>query len=261
AWVFEDEQGNPASRELLIDRMRDHIETVVGRYRGRVDGWDVVNEALNEDGSLRQSPWYRIIGEEYLALAFQFAHEADPDAELYYNDYSLENEPKRRGAVRLVQNLLDQGIPVHGIGSQLHARMDWPSQERLDSTIVEFADLGIDVMFTELDIDLLPRDAQYYGADISVDMELRAELNPYEDGLPEDVEQEQAARYGDLFEVFLRHADVISRVTFWGVTDGDSWLNYWPVQGRTNYPLIFDRNHEPKLAFDAVVEAARSASN
>ena len=115
-WVFQNDQGEPLTREALLDRMRDHIRTVAGRYKGRIGGWDVVNEALNEDGSLRQSPWYRIIGEDYLVKAFQFAHEADPQAELYYNDYSLENEAKRKGAVELIRKLKAAGAAISGVG-------------------------------------------------------------------------------------------------------------------------------------------------
>ncbi len=260
-WVFEDGAGNPASRDTLLARMRDHIFTVVGRYKGRVDGWDVVNEALNEDGTLRESPWLQIIGEEYLAKAFEYAHEADPEAELYYNDYSLENPAKRDGAVRLVQHLLDQGLRVTGIGTQAHHGLasDAPTVEAQAATIEAFAALGVDVMITELDIAVLPRPREHWGADISQRAELRDELNPYTEALPDSVQQALAQRYADLFGVFLAHQEAISRVTFWGVTDGDSWLNGWPIAGRTSYPLLFDREYQPKPAFDAVVAAARGA--
>ena len=258
-WVFEDEEGNPVTREVLLERMQDHINTVVGRYAGRVDAWDVVNEALNEDGTLRRTKWYEIIGEDYLAKAFQFAHEADPDAELYYNDYSLENPPKRDGAVRLVQNLLDQGIRVTGIGTQAHHLLDpnHPTVEAQAATIEAFAALGVDVMITELDIAVLPRPQRHWGADITQSAELSEELNPYPEGLPDSLQQALAQRYADLFEVFLEHRDKISRVTFWGVRDNDSWLNNWPIRGRTSYPLLFDANGDPKPAFDAVVAAAQ----
>jgi endo-1,4-beta-xylanase len=255
-WVFEDEAGNPLSRDALIERMREHIHTVVGRYRGRIHAWDVVNEALNEDGTLRESPWYRIIGEDYLLKAFEFAHEADPEAELYYNDYSLENPAKRAGAVRLVRYLQENGAPIHGIGTQGHYSLDWPSLGEIEQTITEFAALNVDVMITELEIDVLPPAFDYQGADIAMRAELEEQLNPYPDGLPADVDEALAQRYREIFEVFLRHADLISRVTFWGVTDGDSWKNNWPVQGRTNYPLLFDRRWQPKSAFYSVVEAA-----
>jgi endo-1,4-beta-xylanase len=253
-WVFEDENGNPLGRDALLERMRDHIHTVVGRYKGRIHGWDVVNEALNEDGSLRESPWYRIIGEDYLVKAFEFAREADPDAELYYNDYSLENIEKREGAIRLVRYLRENGAPITGIGTQGHYYLDWPDLEEIEKTITEFAALGIDVMVTELDIDVLPMAFEYQGADISVRAELEERLNPYADGLPEEIERELAQRYRDIFEVFMKHSEHLSRVTFWGVTDGDSWKNNWPVRGRTNYPLIFDREWQPKPAFFSIMD-------
>lgn len=257
SWVFEDDAGNTLTREALLERMQDHIQTVVGRYRGRIHGWDVVNEALNEDGTLRQTPWLEIIGEDYVAQAFRFAHEADPEAELYYNDYSLTNPAKRDGAVRLVQNLLDQGVPVTGIGMQGHYALSYPTLEELDASIAAFAGLGVDVMITELDVAVLPRPSEHWGADLSQRAELRDELNPYPEAFPDSMQQALARRYADFFEVFLDHRDDVSRVTFWGVTDGDSWLNNWPIRGRTSYPLLFDRAYQPKPAFDAVVATAR----
>ena len=249
AWVFEN-----VDRDALIERMRDHIHSVVGRYRGRVDGWDVVNEALNEDGTLRDSPWRRIIGDDYIALAFRFAQEADPDAELYYNDYSLENGPKRDGAVRLVRSLLDQGVRVTGIGTQGHFNLDWPSAAQVDSAITAFASLGVDVMVTELDVDVLPSATR--GADVSQREAQRAALDPYAQGLPDAVSARLAQRYRELFEIYMKRKDQIGRITFWGVADGDSWKNNWPIRGRTNYPLLFGRDHEPKAAFHAVMETA-----
>ncbi len=247
-WVFQDSSGNPVSRDTLLARLRDHIETVVGRYRGRIRGWDVVNEALNDDGTLRPTPWLTIIGVDYLAQAFRFAHAADPTAELYYNDYALENAPKRNGALDLVRRLRAAGTPITGVGLQGHNRMDWPTAAQQDSTIVAFAGLGVRVMITELDIDVLPRPNQ--SATV---------LNPYPNGLPDSVQHALAQRYAELFTVYERHAADIGRVTFWGVADGDSWLNHWPVRGRTNYPLLFDRQHRPKPAFEAVMGVAAQA--
>ena len=259
-WVFEDEKGNPVSRDILIKRMREHILTVVGRYKGRIKGWDVVNEALNEDGTMRQSPWMKIIGDDYIAKAFRFAHDADPKAELYYNDYSLENEAKRKGAIALVKKLQAEKIPIRAIGLQGHNKMDWPTVEQEDQTITDLANLGIRVNITELDIDVLPRASDYSGADVTMNFELQAKLNPYAKQLPDSVQQELAKRYADLFGVFLKHSKSIDRVTFWCVTDGDSWLNDWPVRGRTNYPLLFDRKGNVKPAFEAVIQAAKTFS-
>lgn len=253
-WVFEDEQGKPLTREALLSRMREHISTVVGRYKGRIKGWDVVNEALNQDGTMRQSPWFKIIGDDYLAQAFRFAHEADPDAELYYNDYDLERPGKRSGAVELLKKLQSAGVPLAGVGLQNHNRLDGPSAEVEDATIETFAKLGLKVHITELDVDVLPRTTKDPGADYAVNVEPTPQINPYTAGLPAATQSALARRYADLFRVYLKHRDVIERVTFWGVADGDSWLNNWPIKGRTNYPLLFDRLGQPKPAFDSIIE-------
>ena len=256
AWVFRDDKGNLVDRETLLKRMHDHIQTVVGRYKGRIQSWDVVNEALNEDGTLRQSPWLKIIGEDYIEKAFQYAHEADPQAQLTYNDYSLENEAKRKGAVALIAKLKAEGVPVTSVGLQGHLGLEWPSVETEDATISDFAKLGVKVVISELDIDVLPPATKQQTADVSLKVEQDAKLNPYASGLPQSVQQELAKRYADLFGVFLKHRDVVTRVTLWGVTDADSWRNDWPVKGRTSYPLLFDRSGQPKLAFQAVIRVA-----
>jgi endo-1,4-beta-xylanase len=240
-WVFQDDTGRPVSREVLLQRMREHILTVVGRYRGRIKGWDVVNEALNDDGSLRASPWRQIIGDDYIEKAFQYAHEADPQAQLHYNDYALENEPKRRGAIALVKRLKAEGIPITAVGLQCHVQMDWPTVAQEDATISAFAGLGVKVMITELDVDIAPNSQPAPGT---------TRLN---DGLSEAQQQALAQRYAELFRVFLKHRADISRVTFWDVTDGDSWLN---APGRANYPLLFDRAGKPKPAFAQVIKQA-----
>jgi endo-1,4-beta-xylanase len=252
-WVFQDGHGNVISRDALLARMREHIFTVVGRYKGKIGGWDVVNEALNEDGALRQSQWEKIIGEDYLLKAYQFAHEADPAAQLYYNDYSLENLPKQNGAIALIKKLQAQGVKISGVGLQGHYKMDWPTTNQVAEAISAFSKLGVKVMITELDLDLLPSTTRNQGADVSMNFAARAELNPYTNGLPNSVQQKVAQRYADLFSVFVTHHDQISRVTFWGVTDADSWLNDWPVKGRTAYPLLFGRDCSLKPAFNAVI--------
>lgn len=258
-WVFEDEKGQPVTREVLLKRLHDHIQTVVGRYKGKINSWDVVNEALNEDGTLRQSQWLKIIGEDFIAQAFKFAHEADPKAELYYNDFSLENEPKRNGAVALIKKLKADGVPVNGVGLQGHDNLTWPTVEQQDATIAAFAALGVKVSITELDIDVLPRPQrqQNGSAEVRTRFEKTPENDPYTKGLPDSVQQALATKYADLFKVFLKHRGTIERVTFWGVTDKESWLNTWPVPGRTSYPLLFDRDGKPKPAFEAVINAAK----
>ena len=262
AWVFRDDKGNkgnPVDRETLLRRLHDHIATVVGRYKGKINGWDVVNEALNEDGTLRPSPWFKILGGDYLLKAYQFAHEADPKAQLYYNDYSLENAPKRAGAIALIQKLRSQGVPIAAVGLQGHYKMNWPAPAQLEETIKAFSALGIKVMITELDVDVLPAATRSEAAEVGMNFQLQARLNPYTNGLPDSVQQALAKRYADLFEVLVQNRKSLSRVTFWGVTDADSWLNKWPVKGRTSYPLLFDRQCQPKPAFDAVIQVARQS--
>ena len=252
-WVFKDTNGNQLNRDELLKRMKEHIFTVVGRYKGKIKGWDVVNEALNEDGTLRETLWKKIIGDDYIEKAFEFAHEADPDAELYYNDYSLANKPKRDGAVKLISRLLKDGIKVDGIGMQGHYHLDWPTTAQLDSSIKAFSALGVKVMFTELDIDILPSPQQNNTAEVSLNFKYDKKLNPYPDGLPDSVANVLAQRYKDIFQVFINNKSSVSRVTLWGVRDSDSWLNFWPIRGRTNYPLLFNRNGKPKKAFYEII--------
>jgi endo-1,4-beta-xylanase len=236
-WVFQDDKGQPLSREALLERMHEHIRTVVGHYKGRIGGWDVVNEALNEDGSMRKSSWYNIIGEDFVTKAFQFAHEADPGAEL-------------------IKRLQAASVPVAAIGLQGHDKMDWPTLQQQTDTIEAFKALGIKVNITELDVDVLPRVTRQNTADVSATATTNAAANPYVNGLPDDIQQALARRYADLFRIFVKYRGTITRITFWGVTDGDSWLNNFPVRGRTNYPLLFDRQGKPKPAFAAVIQTA-----
>lgn len=256
-WVFQDSSGETASRALLLERMKEHIQTVAGHYKGRVLGWDVVNEALDDDGQKRSSPWLRIIGEDYIQFAFQYAHEADPEAELYYNDYNMWKPGKVDGTVRLIKELQDKGIPIHGIGLQGHWGLDYPMIAEIEAAFRAFAEAGMKIMITEMDVDILPQPSNYRGADISRSFKFKEELNPYAEGLPDSMQQVLSDRYVELFRVFYKYRDSVSRITFWGVDDGHSWKNDFPVRGRTNYPLLFDRQAQPKPALQAVLEVAR----
>lgn len=250
-WVFQNADGTPVDRDTLLNRMSNHIHTVVGRYKGRIKGWDVVNEALNDNGTMRQSPWFKIIGEDYIEKAFEFAHNADPDAALHYNDYSLELESKRKAVIALVRKLQAKGVHLTAVGSQDHVRLVAPSAEQVDATITDLGKLGVKVMITELDVDVNAATQGLATADVASGIQ---NTGGYTNGLPTVVQEQLAKRYGDLFAVFLKHRDVISRVTFWGVTDGDSWLN--GRRGHMNHPLLFDRQGKPKPALDAVIHAA-----
>lgn len=243
-WFPYDEAGNKVSREEMIARLKDHISTVVGRYKGRIKGWDVVNEAILDDGSLRMTPFLEIIGEDYLELAFRFAHEADPEAELYYNDYSMASPAKRERVVQLVRDLKAKGIRIDGVGMQGHMGMDYPDVGEFEKSIEAYAAEGVKVMITEWDISALPTVRQ--GAEISDTVAYMQAMNPYPDGMPQEAQEAWNERVRTFMDLFLKHSDKISRVTTWGVTDRSSWLNNWPMRGRTNYPLLFDRDNQLK---------------
>lgn len=229
----------------------DHIKTVAGRYKGKVFSWDVVNEALNEDGTLRNSVFLKHLGEGYLADAFRLAQEASPKTELYYNDYNNEQPAKRAGCIKLIKKIQESGARIDGVGIQGHWHLGKIPLKDIEESILQYSALGLKVMFTELDIEVLKRDFQ--GADVSQRMANSPEMNPYTNGLPENVQKQLADDYEALFKLFLKHKDKVTRVTFWGVNDSDSWLNDWPVRGRTSYPLLFDRNNQPKPAYFKVV--------
>lgn len=246
-WMFTKEDGGKVTREELIDRMYHHITTVMKRYKGRIKGWDVVNEAVEDDGSMRRSPYYEIIGPEYIQLAFRFAHAADPDAELYLNDYSMSNPAKRATYMRIIKELQKTpGVRIDAIGMQSHHGMTYPNLADYEASIDAFASLGVKVMMTEFDVNALPNPWNFSGADINQGFEYEKRLNPYKDGMPKQAQKEWESRMMDFFRIFWKHRDQISRVTFWGVTDTHSWLNDFPVKGRTNYPLLFGRDNKPK---------------
>jgi endo-1,4-beta-xylanase len=251
-WFFVDAHGNDVSREVLIERMRKHITTVVSRYKGRVSGWDVVNEAILDDGSWRKSKFYNIIGEDFIRLAFEFAHAADPKAELYYNDFSMAQEGKRNAVVRMLYKLKGLGVKITGVGMQGHLGLDYPKVADFEKSILAFSAAAVNVMITELDITVLPNPGRNKGADISMNYAYKKEINPYVDGLPDSIAKALEDRYITFFKLFLKHQDKIIRVTLWGVTDGDSWRNNWPVFGRKDYPLLFDRQYKAKPVVQAI---------
>jgi endo-1,4-beta-xylanase len=254
AWFCIDENGENVSPDVLKERMKEHISTVVGRYKGVIKGWDVVNEAILEDGSYRKSKFYEILGEEFIPLAFQYAHEADPGAELYYNDYNEWYPGKRETVVRLIKTLRERGIRIDGIGLQGHVGMTRPSIEEYQQTIDDYMNVGVKVLITELDMSPLPEPRRMGGANVADREAYRKEIDPYTDGLPEEVAQAWNERMMDLFDLFLKNSDNILRVTMWGVSDGDSWKNNFPVRGRTDYPLLFDRNHQPKVVVKQLLD-------
>ena len=250
--LFEDENGKQISKSVLLKRMENHISTLVDRYKGKIHSWDVVNESITPEDGYRKSKWLEIVGPEFMERAFHLAHEADPDCHLIYNDYNMVDPKRRDFVVELVKKYQKKGVPIHGIGMQGHFNLDSPNIKAIEDSIKAFAATGMRVHFTELDVDVLPYD---WGrtSEVSTNIEYAESLNPYTNGLPKDVQDKFTRRYEELFKLFLKHRDNIDRVTFWGTTDDKSWKNNFPMRGRTNYPLLFNREHKPKDAYFAVV--------
>nr|WP_294903032.1 endo-1,4-beta-xylanase [uncultured Lacibacter sp.] len=231
----------------------EHITTIASRYDGQVYSWDVVNEALNEDGTMRKSIFLDKLGDDFVTEAFRLAQKAAPKTKLYYNDYNIEQPKKRAGAIALIKKIQAAGVRIDGVGIQGHWHINHLPLKDIEESILEFSALGIDVMFTELDISVLPNPRDIVGADVNQRATYEAKLNPYTAGLPDSVQTQLAKSYEDVFRLFLKHKEKIGRVTFWGVDDGQSWLNGFPVRGRTNYPLLFDKEFNPKPAFYKVI--------
>jgi endo-1,4-beta-xylanase len=238
----------------MEEALKSHITTIVTKYKGRIDSWDVVNEALNEDGTLRKSVFLNVYGEDYLTLAFKTAAKADPKVDLYYNDYNITRPEKRKGTIAMIKKIQANGGKIDGVGIQAHWGVADLNLKEIEESIQEFSALGLKVAFTELDITVLPNPWDLQGADVNQNFEGSEKMNPFQKGFPEAEDTDLAKKYADVFTLFLKYKDNISRVTFWGLNDGQSWLNDWPIKGRTNYPLLFDRNFKPKKAYYSVIE-------
>lgn len=262
AFFFNRPDGTPKSREEMVEQMRSYIETVAGRYDGKVNAWDVVNEIIDNDGSYRPTLWVNAFGgdgDEVVRLAFKFASQYSPKSELYYNDFNAWRPAKRDGIARMVRMLQKNGIRIDGIGIQAHWGLNFPKNEYITAAIDTFASLGVKVMITELDVDVLPltREGQIIGKGMQDPQfqleEFKEYFDPYQNGLPAEVEKQQAKRYEELMRIFYSRRDVIDRVTIWGVQDAHSWKNGYPIPNRTNYPLLFKRDYTPHKALDALL--------
>jgi endo-1,4-beta-xylanase len=244
-WLFKDAEGKQVSKEVLLKRLHDHIFTVVKRYKGKIYAWDVVNEAIadNPDEFLRDTEWYKICGEDFIAKAFEYAHEADPKAVLFYNDYNTERPEKRERVYKLLKKLKDAKVPIDAVGLQGHWSLQEPTEAELRKAIEQYSSLGLKVQITELDVSIYPWEKE------------RREKRPGEsDAYTAELEQKQAEQYKMFFRVFRDYKNVMTGVTFWNVSDQYSWLDTYPVPGRKNYPLLFDQNLKPKKAFQEVVK-------
>jgi endo-1,4-beta-xylanase len=245
---------NIRSKDSLLAFMQNHITKLGERYDGKIQAWDVINEALEEDGSYRKSVFYNVLGEDYITESFRLAQKATPKAELYYNDYNIEQPEKRAGAIRIIKKIKEAGLRIDGVGIQGHWNVNKLPLKDIEDSIIEFAKLGVKVHITELDLSMLPSPWDLRGADVNQNYPGSPFMNPYPDSLPQAKQLHLANQYDALFRLFLKHEDKIDRVTFWGVADGNSWLNGWPIKGRTNYPLLFDKNYQPKPAYHKVMQ-------
>ncbi|MGG6313615.1 endo-1,4-beta-xylanase [Paenibacillus macerans] len=241
-WLFRDRQGGPVTKQALMERIREHIHTVVGRYKDDIYAWDVVNEVIADEGEapLRTSKWTETAGPAFIAKAFEYAHEADPQAVLFYNDYNESNPQKRDKIYALAKSLLEQGAPIHGIGLQAHWNLFDPSLDDIRAAIEKYASLGLQLQLTELDVSMFRFDDK------------RTDLIQPEPGMME----RQAEVYEAVFRLLKEYRDVISGVTFWGAADDYTWLDDFPVCGRKNWPFLFDARHRPKAAYDRVAALA-----
>lgn len=244
--VFKNPKGHYIKPAQLRAKMTEHITTLVGRYKGKLAAWDVVNEAVGDDNVMRKSHYFKILGEQFIDHAFNLAHEVDPNAHLMYNDYNIENDGKREAALALLQRLKKRGVPIQGVGIQAHISIDGPSIANIEKSIEAYAKLGLRVHFTELDIDVLSREWDSPTADIATKFNYTPERDPYIKGMTKERNEQLSARYESLFKLFIKHKDKIDRVTLWGISDDVTWLNDFPIKGRTNHPLLFDRTHQPK---------------
>ena len=264
-WFFMDENGKPKSKEEVAQRLHDHIKAIASRYEGKVNAWDVVNEVIDDDGSYRQTKWVKGIGsgDEFVKLAFKYAAQYSPKSELYYNDFNAWRPSKRDGIVKMVKMLQASGIKIDGIGIQGHWGLNYPKTEYIEQAIDAYAALGVKVMITELDVDVLPltKEGQIIGQGMSEKQfqneEFKTFLDPYQKGLPANIQKALTERYAELYGIFYKRKDKIDRVTLWGVHDGMNWKNDYPIPNRTNYPLLWDRNKQAKPALKAVIEVPK----
>ncbi|WP_165726326.1 endo-1,4-beta-xylanase [Pseudoalteromonas sp. SA25] len=264
-WFFTNSKNEPNTPAQQLEQMRKHIELVAGRYKNKVDAWDVVNEVIADDGSYRPTVWVNRVGDgdTMVKAAFKYAQQYSPNTELYYNDFNAWRPEKRDGIIRMIKMLQKEGIRIDGIGIQAHWGLNFPKMQNIEQAIDAYAALGIKVMITELDIDVLPltKEGQITGTDMMKPQfqleEFENYLDPYKNGLPSDVEAQLNARYKALFELFYAKRDKIDRVTFWGLHDGMSWKNDYPIPNRTNYPLLWDRNLNPKPVIKTIAEVVQ----
>lgn len=257
-WFFVDEEGKQVSAEVLKKRMRDHIFTILGHFRGRIVGWDVVNEAFEDNGSFRRSKFYEILGEDFIPLAFQYAHEADPNVELYYNDFSMNKRSKVDGVVNFFRPLVAKGLPIDAIGMQGHMIYgDTDYVKEYTYSIKAIASIGLKSQFTELDLTMLPNPFGFSGANVSDNISYKDAMDPYKDGLPKEKQEQFDQFWLDFFQMLMDNKENVIRATFWCLNDANSWRNDFPIKGRTDYATLFDRQCKPKPAIQKLIDMVK----
>lgn len=264
AWFHRDADGNLVSKDVLKKRMKEHIFTILGHFKGRVASWDVVNEAFEDDGSLRNSLFYQILGEDFIPLAFQYAHEADPTVELYYNDYSMNKPTKVEGVCKFFRPLIEKGLPIDAIGMQGHMILEDGAQNiisQYDHSIKTIASLGVKTFFSELDLSVIPNPYGFSGANVSDRFAYRPEVDPYKNGVPSDKQAEIDQFWVDFYKMLITHKDDITRLTFWCVNDRNSWKNDFPIRGRSDYATLVDRNNNMKPVVKKIIELVKPSAN
>ncbi len=258
-WFHFDKDGKLVSREELKKRMREHIYTIVSHFKGRIDAWDVCNECFEDDGSPRKSLFWQILGTDYIPLAFQYAHEADPNVQLFYNDYSMNKPTKVEGVANFFRPLIEQGLPVTAIGMQGHMILEDAKEllPQYDHSIKTIAALGVPTFFSELDLSVLPNPYGFSGANVSDRFTYTPEKDPFKDGLTKEKEAEINQYWVDFYKMLIPHKDNILRVNFWCLNDANSWRNDFPIQGRSDYATLYDRQNQPKGMIQEIINLVK----
>ena len=256
-WFHYDSDGKLVSADTLKARMKEHITTIVKHFKGRVCAWDVCNECFEDDGSFRNSLFYQILGSEFIPLAFQYAHDADPDIELYYNDFSMNKATKVEAVANFFAPLIKDGLPINAINMQGHIILE----DGANNIIRDYAhsidvikSIGVKTGFSELDLSVLPNPFGFSGANVSDKFAYRPEMDPYIEGFPTERQEEVDNFWVEFYKMLLQNKEAITRVNFWCLNDGNSWRNDFPIRGRKDYATLFDRQNNPKPTIEKLIK-------
>ncbi|MDR0810902.1 MAG: endo-1,4-beta-xylanase, partial [Paludibacter sp.] len=255
---FFDTQGNAVSAEVLLETIKTHIDSLAGRYKGKIHSWDAANEILDNQGNYLKNLYYNTLGEDYVKYIFQFARQADSEARLYYTDTNLSYPAKREGALRMLKKLQAEGLKIDGVGFHGHTRIGKTNFAELEKSIIAFSELGLKVSVTEMDVSVLHIINPDLDTDTLCNPDFWETLNPYSKSLPKIIAKRLYEDYKTLFRIFIKHSDKIERVTLWGISDSESIQNNYPIRGRTDYPLLFDRDYQAKPVVKELINMGKS---